>query len=337
MSLSVSGRVIGQEKSLYRVLAEGGRTLAATLRGKFFREPVDPLARPVVGDEVECTPLDRESAVIEELKPRRTLLARKEPGTRDGIQALAANVDHVLIASALNQDHNPKRLERYLTLAWNSGAEPVLLLTKRDLAPDWEAHRLAAERRWPGVETHAVSGLEPETLAALSRYVSDGRTAVVVGSSGVGKSTLINALLGRAVLRTGEARADDDRGRHTTTSRTLWPTATGGFVIDTPGLRELQLTAETAGFELLFEDVRDLAAGCRFRDCRHDREPGCAVHAALAEGRLDPERWSNFLKMEREIDHQRRKTDPEARAREKARWKQIHKDMRQREKRLGKR
>jgi ribosome biogenesis GTPase len=318
------GRIIGHEKDRYRIDFENGVQLAAVLRGRLLHEALHSTDLPVVGDVVGCILSGEELAVIESIEPRRSLLTRKGAAEK-GIQAIAANVDYVLIATSLNQDFNRVRLDRYLTLAWDSGALPVFILTKRDLDPEWERRAAEMEAMFPGVSVHAVEA--GGDLSALASFVSEGKVSVVVGSSGVGKSTLINGLLGREILKTGGIRGDDDKGRHTTTSRSMWR-AGSGWVIDTPGLRELQMLGHEEGLDAAFQDIADIASLCKFGNCRHREEPGCAILRALDEGSLERERWESFLKLERELAWQRRKHDPEAAAEERAKWKRIHRDQR---------
>ncbi len=319
-----SGRVIGQEKDRYRVLFESNIQTWAVVRGRLLHEAVSPIDLPVVGDIVRCAAAGEELAVIERVESRRSLLTRKGAAEK-GLQAIAANVDFVLIASSLNQDLNRNRLDRYLTLAWDSGAQPVLVLTKSDLDPDWASARARVQLDFPGLPVHAVRA--GGDLSELARYLEDDRVAVVVGSSGVGKSTLINGLIGKEVLKTSEIREDDDKGRHTTTSRSMWR-AGAGWLIDTPGVRELQLLGHEDGLSSAFHDVAELALRCRFGNCRHETEPACAIRAALKSGVLARERWENFLKLERELAWQRRKHDPGAASEERAKWKRIHKEQR---------
>jgi ribosome biogenesis GTPase / thiamine phosphate phosphatase len=284
---------------------------------------------PAVGDWVAARPLPGErKALIEAILPRRSAFTRKEAWRRTVEQVLAANVDVALVLSSLGPDLNVRRLERYVTAAWESGAEPVVLLTKADLADDVERGVSTAEGVAPGVPVWAVSSVTGEGLDAVRALVAPNRTAVLLGSSGVGKSTLANRLVGHRLLATAEIGADG-RGRHTTTHRQLVVLPGGGVLLDTPGLRELQLWAGEESLGKTFEDVESLAAECRFGDCRHEREPGCAVTAALADGRLAAERLASFRKLQREIHalavrqsarataEERRKRRREARSRRK--------------------
>jgi ribosome biogenesis GTPase / thiamine phosphate phosphatase len=252
---------------------------------------------PAVGDWVG---VDRDRGFVEAVLPRRTQLSRKEVWQAAREQVLAANVDVAFLVQALPYDYNPRRLERYLAMAWESGAQPVVLLTKTDLVDEVQP--------WlDDVETVTLGAVPVVALSAITGYHLDdvrpffdgNKTAVLLGSSGVGKSTIVNALVGEEVLETQEVREDDHRGRHTTSHRELILLPGGGIVLDTPGMRELQLW--DADLEHTFGDVEELAAQCRFNDCAHEREPGCAVRAALADGTLPRERWDSYVKIQREL------------------------------------
>ena len=256
---------------------------------------------PAVGDWVVARPLPGErKAVIEAVLPRRSAFTRKEAWRRAVEQVVAANVDTVFVVSAFEHDLNVRRLERYLAASWESGAQPVIVLNKADLADDAGADTAAVEAIAFGVPVHAVSAATGEGLDELERYLAPGRTVALLGSSGVGKSTLVNRLAGRYVLATQELRADG-RGRHTTTHRELVLLPGGGLLLDTPGMRELQLWDAADGVEQTFEEIASLAERCRFNDCGHESEPGCAVQAALADGSLARERFESWQKLRREV------------------------------------
>jgi ribosome biogenesis GTPase len=285
---------------------------------------------PAVGDWVAVAGLDgRDTVVIQAVLPRRTAFGRNTSadgyaGNLAGEQVLAANVDVALVITSLDGDFNLRRLERYLAVAWTGGATPVIVLNKADVADDPEGLRVAAEAVAPGVEVRIISALTGAGVADLADdHLPAGRTAVVLGSSGVGKSTLVNALLGHDRQRTGDVRDDDSRGRHTTTYRELVRLPAGALLIDTPGIRSLGVAGATDGLETTFADIAELADGCKFRDCRHQGEPGCNVRAALDDGRLDPARLASHRKLEREAAHVARASDPIARAAERRRWKTI--------------
>jgi ribosome biogenesis GTPase / thiamine phosphate phosphatase len=256
-----------------------------------------------VGDWVAARPLEGErKALIEAVLPRRSAFTRKEAWRRAAEQIVAANVDVVFLVSAFGAELNLRRIERYLTAAWDSGAEPVLVLNKSDRAADPAAEAAPVEAIALGVPVLPVSAMTGANVDALESYLGHGRTAALLGSSGVGKSTLVNRLAGREVMDTGGVRPDDERGRHTTTHRELVLLPDGrGLLLDTPGMRELQLWADEDALDTTFAEIADLAAACRFGDCSHAGEPGCAIHAALADGSLDEERWDSYRKLQREV------------------------------------
>lgn len=257
---------------------------------------------PTVGDTVSIVPNQRGDCQITGTFPRKSFFTRKDPRPGGGEQAVAANFDYVFILTSLNQDFNLARIERYLTLAWDSGALPVVVLTKADLCPDYAAKVRETEAVAPGVAVHAVSSQSGFGLETLCHYFENGKTSVFLGSSGVGKSSLVNALAGSEIMATGEIRESDDRGRHTTTHRQLLRLPSGGRIIDTPGMRQLGMWGGSQGLEEAFADVKAiLAQPCRFSDCSHRTEPGCAVQAALADGRLDPQRWKSYVALQREV------------------------------------
>lgn len=280
-------RVVADAGVAYRV-AGGGEESIAVLPGRLRREPGE---RPVVGDWVAVRGGDRGDGgdlVIEALLPRATALSRRDPDQRSE-QILVANVDRALLVSGLDQDFNVRRLERYLTLVRGAGVAAAVVLSKADLAEGGEAERRraeVAEAAPTGVPVLAVSLLSEEGIAAVHALLAPGETAVLLGSSGVGKSTLLNGLLGRDAQRTQPVRVNDSRGRHTTTRRELFQLSGGALVIDTPGLRELEPWRAGAGLADAFPDIAEAAARCRFRDCSHDREPGCAVRDSVPPARL---------------------------------------------------
>jgi ribosome biogenesis GTPase len=256
---------------------------------------------PAVGDWVAVRPLDGErKAVIEAVLPRRSSFSRKEAWKRTTEQIVAANVDTVFLVTAFGGDLNPRRLERYLTAAWDSGSTPVIVANKLDLAVDPVAELAAVEAVALGVPVLAVSASSGEGMDELETHLAPGRTIALLGSSGVGKSTLVNRLAGREVLVTAEIGADG-RGRHTTTHRELVPLPSGALLIDTPGMRELQLWADEEVLDSTFAEIAEIAAECRFSDCSHEQEPGCAIKQALADGSLPKERFASYRKLQREI------------------------------------
>jgi ribosome biogenesis GTPase / thiamine phosphate phosphatase len=286
-------RIAVQHRGAYDLATEEGE-LRASAANRLVRDEM----LPAVGDWVGYDP---ETTLIEVLLERRTSISRKEVLQATREQILAANVDVAFLTQGLPLDFNPRRLERYLAMAWESGAQPVVLLTKADLVADVLPFLAEAEAvtlgACPVLPVSAPTGAGLEALRAL---LAPNRTAVLLGSSGVGKSTLVNALVGEELLATQEVRADDQRGRHTTSHRELIVLDAGGVVLDTPGMRELQLW--DADLEQTFGDVEEIARRCRFSDCAHDREPGCAIRDALANGTLPAERWQSYVKLQRELE-----------------------------------
>jgi len=298
----LTGRVAAQYKDLYKVNV-AGRELIAEISGKLRYVADLPADYPVVGDFVV---LDREesqsgNAIIHHVLPRKSLFVRKAAGTAHEVQPVAANIDSVLICMALNHDFNLRRLERYLSIAWDSGATPVVVLTKSDLCDDLAEKLSEINKIALGVDVLVTTAMEADGWEALLRYVGTGQTVAFIGSSGAGKSTLINRLLGDDIIKTFEI-GKDDQGRHTTTRRELYELPSGGAVIDTPGMREVGL--ESADLSRAFHDIDDLAAFCRFKDCRHEEEPGCAVRKALEDGSLSEERLASYRKLKKEAKYE---------------------------------
>src|SRR5205085_10339375 len=263
----------------------------------------------------------------------RAACARRRGGRQTGEQSAAASGATVFDVTGLDNDYDPRRVERYLSMASESGAERVVVLNKADLAEDAEAKRGEIGRVAPGVPVLLLSAKRGEGVGQLMPYVGRGRTVALMGSSGVGKSTIVNRLLGSEVQRTQEVRLSDARGRHTTTHRELFLLASGGLVLDTPGMRELQLLVSERGLRGAFEDIEEIAAGCRFGDCRHEGEPGCAVREALESGALDAARYENYRKMQAEMRHAATLTDQRKAQEEKSRVKRIHRAFNKTQKR----
>ena len=312
------GRVTAVHRGGWVVATDRGE-LPALVTGRLRHLAGQPGDLPVVGDWVALEP--GTPARVHAVLPRRTAVSRRQPGTTVAEQVLVAGVDLVAVLTAPGPDLHPRRVERLLALAWESGAEPLVVLSKADVADDLTADLAELAGLAVGVPLLAVSALTGEGLDALTARIGPGRTAVLLGPSGVGKSTLVNRLADREVLATAPVR-DDGRGRHTTSHRQLVALPGGGLVVDTPGLRELGLWATTGdGTAAAFDDIEALAAGCRFGDCRHQAEPGCAVLAAVAREDLPAERLAAWRKLQRELDRVARRGDPRARAETLRRWK----------------
>ena len=320
-------RVAESRRDRYRLLTEEGERNAEP-SGRLYYRAQNSAALPVAGDWVAARLSGPEEATVEAVLPRRTVFSRRAAGTRTEEQVVAANIDRVFVVCGLDGDFNLRRIERYLTLAAASGASPVIVLNKADLCSSVSTRV---------DETRAVSGDAPVLpvsartgtgLEMLRAHLANGETVALVGSSGAGKSTLGNWLLGADRLRIGEVRESDSRGRHTTTHRELLPLPGGGALIDTPGLRELQLWADQDSVESVFEDVSELAARCRYRNCSHRGEPGCAVEAALQAGDLPPGRLESFQKLMREARRHEEECDPLSAQQRKRRNKQIQRALR---------
>lgn len=327
------GRVSAEHKHLYRVFTEQGETLAQ-VSGRYRHDAHSRSDFPVVGDWVVITSgSDNDRAIIWGILPRRNKFSRQTAGENEEEQALVANIDALFIVSSLNRDFNLRRIERYLVLTWESGINPVIVLNKADLCEDVYSKIAEISSIAPGVPVHAISCETGLGLDQLTPYFGMGKTVALLGSSGVGKSTLLNCLLGEPLKRTHSVRSQDDRGRHTTTHRQMHMLPQGGLVIDTPGLRELRLWGTTEGISSTFEDIEGYSARCRFTDCRHQGEPGCAVMEALESGELDWSRYQSYLKLQKEMAYISRKENLFEALEEKEKWKQIHKEIKRIKKR----
>jgi len=326
---TVPGRVVAEHRERYAV-SVGDRDVSAVLAGRARHAASARHELPAVGDWVGISrDAGDGTAIVRFVVPRRGAFVRKSAGTLTEAQVVAANVDVAMIVTALPGDLSSRRLERYLTLAWESGATPVVVLTKSDLSDDVHAALNQARLAAPGVETIAVSAIRGDGMELLTAWLEPGRTAVLLGSSGVGKSTLVNHLVGTAQQRTATL-ASTGRGRHTTTHRELVRLANGALLIDTPGMRELQLWTADDGLGSTFADVEAFAASCRFRDCVHDQEPGCAVRDAVVSGELPGERLEHWYHLRRELAFLRRKQDERASAERRNRVRSLTRGLRAR-------
>lgn len=320
------GRIVADFGAQKRVVTEIGEVTAGTAAGK----SVKPSVAPAVGDWVVLTAdKDMDIPCITTVLPRRTKFSRAAAGQEVREQVVAANVDTVFLVQSLNRDFNLRRLERYLILGWESGALPVIVLTKADCCTEVADYIAKASGVAPGVEVYAVSAATGEGIEELRRYLLPGHTVALLGSSGVGKSTLVNSLAGKAVMKTQEIRENDSRGRHTTTHREIIPVPGGGVILDTPGMRMLSMWDADTGIREVFGDIEQLIRSCRFHDCGHTNEPGCAVREALEEGALDIGRWQSWLKLQREIAHLEAKKDGRLRQEQKRWGKEIAKIIKQ--------
>ena len=293
----IPARVTAVHKERYEIACDFGITHARLKTKEYF---VDKEDFPTAGDFVMVNYIENGDSQIIATLPRRTFFSRREPGPIPRDQAVAANFDYVFIMQSLNLDFNPKRLERYLTLSWQSGATPVILLTKADLVEDYWDFLTAVERVAAGVNIHVVSAHTGQGLQRLNAYLQPGNTVVFLGSSGVGKSSLVNALAGEEIMAVSGIRDSDSKGRHTTTHRQLIRLKSGVMIIDTPGMRELGMWEVSGGIADAFADVERFVGRCRFSDCSHQREPGCAIRAAIAAGELDMARWESYQKLKEE-------------------------------------
>ena len=323
----VPARVMAEHKDRYVLAGEAG-TWTGEISGRLQFTVEEPADLPKTGDWVAIFPFDKGQAIIHAVLPRKTRISRREAGKKAAEQVIATNVDLLLIVMALDANYNLRRLERYLALAWDGGARPVVLLNKSDLAAAPQVQLAEVKEVAGEAVVLLLSASLGQGIGQLREYIQAGETAAVVGSSGVGKSTLINQLLGNERQATQAVRETDAKGRHTTTHRELFVLPSGGILIDTPGMRELQLWQAGAGLASAFSEIEALAVGCRFADCSHTHENGCAVVAALDTGELDAARYQAYLKLLREQAYQETLEDPQKMLEKKQKWKKIHKELR---------
>lgn len=323
------GRVaIEHRRNIYTLYSEQGE-LSAEITGKLRHQASQRQDFPAVGDWVVIRVRESEKqATIHEILPRKSKFSRKIAGAKTEEQIVAANVDTVFLVCGLDSDFNPRRIERYLILAWSSGANPVIVLNKADLCDNLEQCLAQIEVVALGVPILVLSAAQNQGIDALKAYLKPGQTVALLGSSGVGKSTITNQLMGETIQEVQSVRQGDDRGRHTTTHRELILLPTGGLIMDTPGMREIQLWTGDEGLQSTFADIETLAQRCRFRNCEHAHEPGCAVQSALQSGMLDYSRFLNYQKLQKELNYLERKQDQREYIAEKERWKKITKAMR---------
>ncbi len=330
----VLARLTAVHRSEYLAVSHLGE-LRLQNSGKFENQDNPP--NPSVGDWVKVTPpyLDENnklSSLLLSVLPRKTFLSRLAPGSKISEQVIASNIDIIFIATSANQEFSLSRIQRYLVLTQNGGIQPVILLTKSDLCQDVEIYTRQIRNALPNIPVSTVSTLKKEGFDELKPYLKAGTTVLVVGSSGVGKSTLINHLIGKNIQETQTIRDGDSKGRHTTTSREMFLAQFGGVIIDTPGLREIQVVGTEEDLNVVFSEIEMLSKSCRFADCKHESEPNCAIQKALTKGTLSKESFNNFKKLQKELAYTARKLDKSLESNTKKRWKQIHKNMRQRKK-----
>ncbi len=318
-------RVTAVHRERYQVVCEYGETSAKLKTKEYYVEFTE---FPTTGDFVLINYISNGDSQIVKTLPRKTFFSRLDPTPGRGEQAVAANFDYVFIMQSLNHDFNEKRLERYMTLAWQSGAVPIVVLTKADLVEDYEEYIREIKMAAPDVSVYVVSAKSGYGMAGIDKYLKPGNTVVFLGSSGVGKSSLVNALAGEEVMSVNDIREDDSKGRHTTTHRQLIMLKNGAMIIDTPGMRGLGMWDVSTGLGEAFFDVEQYLGKCKFSDCKHTTEPGCAIKTAIAEGKLSEERFKSYCNLKNEARYSEDKT---AYMKDKVKW---HKEIAKTNKRM---
>lgn len=322
---TIPARITAVHRERYQLICEYGETYARLKTKEYYVEFEE---FPTTGDFVLINYIPTGDSQIVKTLPRKTFFSRLDPTPGRGEQAVAANFDYVFVMQSLNNDFNEKRLERYMTLAWQSGATPVIVLTKADLVDEYETYLDKIEKVSPGVEVLVVSSKNGYGMENIEKYLQPGKTVVFLGSSGVGKSSLVNALSGEELMGVNDIRESDSKGRHTTTHRQLIMLKSGAMIIDTPGMRGLGMWDVSTGLGEAFQDVEVYLGKCKFADCKHMTEPGCAIKNAIAEGKLSQERWRSYCNLKNEARYSEDKT---AYMKDKAKW---HKEVAKNSKRM---
>ena len=319
----IPARITAVHKEQYKLFSEYGEN-AGKLKGSLFYNDKLYNVYPTVGDFVlvKYNPIGED--VIYQVLERKSKFSRLDSFNKVE-QIIAANFDYVFVMLSLNNDFNLKRIERYLTTAWQSGARPVIIMTKLDLCSDYSLQKESIEKIAPSVPVIAVSSVTGEGLEEVWTYIEPYKTVAFLGSSGIGKSSLVNALCGEEIMKVNTIREEDSKGRHTTTHRQLIKLRNDAMIIDTPGMRELEMWDVSEGIDIVFEEIEELAKNCKFRDCSHGSEPGCRVRAALESGELQKERWDSYIKLKKEAKFAESKENASLRLKEKAQWKSISK------------